>query len=310
MSSAPSTPTPAASAARRFDAVALAMGLAFALMWSSAFTSAKFVVADAPPFMALSARFLISGALACALAALMGQRMDLTRRQWLLVGVFGVCQNSLYLGLNFYAMTWVDAGLAAVIASLMPLMVALAGWLFLGERLRPAGALGLALGVAGVALVMGARASGAADLAGAALCLAAAAALAAATLLVRGVSPGDRVLMIVGLQMLAGAATLAPVALAFESAADLRLTAPMLAAFAYTTLVPGVLATVVWFLLVKRIGPVGAASFHFLNPGLGVLIAAVMLAEPLSWRDALGVAVAGAGILLTQTARRAPRAAA
>ncbi|NHX28214.1 EamA/RhaT family transporter, partial [Escherichia coli] len=42
------------------DIRAIGMGLAFALMWSSAFTSARIIVADAPPLLALSRRFLIS----------------------------------------------------------------------------------------------------------------------------------------------------------------------------------------------------------------------------------------------------------
>ena len=43
------------------DFRAIGMGLAFAFMWSSAFTSARIIVADAPPLTALALRFLISG---------------------------------------------------------------------------------------------------------------------------------------------------------------------------------------------------------------------------------------------------------
>ncbi len=43
------------------DIRAIGMGLAFALMWSSAFTSARIIVADASPLFALALRFLISG---------------------------------------------------------------------------------------------------------------------------------------------------------------------------------------------------------------------------------------------------------
>ena len=45
----------------RFDFIALGMGLAFALIWSSAFTSARIIVADASPLTSLAVRFLISG---------------------------------------------------------------------------------------------------------------------------------------------------------------------------------------------------------------------------------------------------------
>ena len=37
--------------------------------------------------------------------------------------VFGLCQNALYLGLNFIALQWVEASLASIIASAMPLAI-------------------------------------------------------------------------------------------------------------------------------------------------------------------------------------------
>ncbi|PJN96490.1 EamA family transporter, partial [Amaricoccus sp. HAR-UPW-R2A-40] len=48
---------------------AIGLGVLFAAMWSSAFTSARMIVTDAPPFLALSLRFLLSGALALAVGA-------------------------------------------------------------------------------------------------------------------------------------------------------------------------------------------------------------------------------------------------
>ena len=50
------------------DIKAIALGLIFAVMWSSAFATARVIVADAPPLMALSARFLISGLIAVGIA--------------------------------------------------------------------------------------------------------------------------------------------------------------------------------------------------------------------------------------------------
>ncbi len=93
-------------------------------------------------------------------------------------------------------------------------------------------------------------------------------ALAVATLTVRSASSGGNLLMIVGMQMLVGAVVLGVAALLFETW-DVNWTARLGLAFAYTTLVPGLLATWVWFRLVGRIGAVRAATFHFLNPSSG-----------------------------------------
>ena len=98
------------------DIRALAMGIVFAFMWASAFSSARMIVEDAPPLIALAIRFCISGLIALGIARMLGQSLRLTRAQWTATAIFGVCQNSLYLGLNFVAMQWVEASLATALA--------------------------------------------------------------------------------------------------------------------------------------------------------------------------------------------------
>ena len=291
------------------DVRSFVMGMAFALMWSSAFTSARIIVAAAPPLSALSLRFFISGLIGIALAWLLGQSWRLSAAQWRAVVVFGLTQNALYLGLNFVAMQSVEASLAAIIASSLPLLVALSSWLIFGERLRPLAVGGLMAGFAGVALIMGTRLGDGGDLVGIALCVAGVVALTVATLAVRGASAGgDNLLMIVGLQMMVGAALLAVPALVFEGAPtglQVDWSWQLGLAFAYTVLVPGLAATWVWFALVRRIGAVRAATYHFLNPFFGVAVAALILSEALGLFDLIGVAIIMGAILAVQRARMA-----
>ena len=288
------------------DIRAIAMGVAFAIMWASAFTSARIIVADAPPLTALAIRFLISGFVGIAIARWLGQSWRLSRAQWTATVVFGICQNALYLGLNFVAMQTIEASLAAIIASTMPLLVALGGWAAFGERIRPLGAAGLAAGIGGVAIIMGSRLSDGVDVFGLVLCVAGVVSLAIATMSVRGASSGGNFLMVVGLQMLIGSAALGIVAATTETWA-VNWNWAMGAAFIYTTLVPGLAATWVWFWLVNRIGAVRAATFHFLTPPFGVGIAALLLGEGLGILDAVGVAVIAVGILAVQLSKQALR---
>lgn len=216
--------------------------------------------------------------------------------------MLGLCQNALYLGLNWVAMQWIEASLASIIAATMPLIVAGLGWVFMGERLRPMGLLGLALGLAGVAIIMSARLQGGSDPVGIAMCLVAALALAIATLTVRGASSGGNVMMIVGLQMLIGAVSLSLISPLLEDW-SVSLNPRLVIAFLYTALVPGLIATWIWFLLVGRIGAVRAATFHFLTPFLGVTIAAAFLGERLGLTDVLGALVVAAGILMVQLSK-------
>lgn len=288
------------------DFKAIGMGLAFALIWSSAFTSARIIVTQAPPLTVSALRFCIAGIIAICIAKAMGQTWRLTRGQWRTVVIFGICQNAIYLGLNFVAMQSVQASLAAIIASSMPLLVALIGGVFLRDRLPALGVFGLITGFAGVAIIMGARIAGDVDLFGMALCVIGALALAVATLAMRGVSGGGNLMMVVGLQMLVGCLVLAVAAVFLEEMViDWNMQLGL--AFAYTTLVPGVIATFIWFVLVERIGGVKAATFHFLNPFFGVAIAAVLLGETLGLWDVIGVAVITFGILAVQLSKQVSR---
>lgn len=298
------------------DIRAIAMGLSFALIWSSAFTSGRMIVEDAPPLTALALRFLFSGIVAVGIALAAGQSWRLDRREWRTVIVFGICQNALYLGLMFFAMTRIEASLAAIVASTMPLIVALLGWLWHRERMSALGLAGLMAGTLGAILLMGGRVGGGADLIGVLCAVVAALALAVATLSVRALSPAPaaagetaspvkasgRVMMVVGMQMFVGAAALGLVAPAVETW-EVNWTPRLVLAFLYTSLVSGVLVTWIWFRLVARIGAVKAATFHFLNPFFGVAIAALLLGERFGAIDLLGVAIIAAGILAVQLSK-------
>ena len=288
------------------DIRAIIMGLTFALIWSSAFTSARIIVTNASPLAALSLRFFISGLIGISIARILGQTWHLTPNQWRATIIFGVCQNAIYLGLNFYAMQTVEASLASIIASSMPLLVAFAGWVFLKDSLPIMGILGLILGMVGVVIIMSSRMKSGIDFYGVTFCIIAAIALTIATLTIKSMSSGENLLMVVGLQMLVGAVPLA-IASALTETLHMNVTAGLLTAFIYTTLAPGLLATWIWFKLVARIGATRAATFHFLNPLIGVAIAAIVLGESLSKYDIIGVIVIMVGILTVQLSRQVDR---
>ncbi|MGR3712546.1 MAG: DMT family transporter [Shimia sp.] len=285
------------------DFRALGMGLLFAFIWSSAFTSARIIVADAPPLAISSIRFAIAGVIGVLIARALGQTWHLTRAQWRATLIFGLCQNALYLGLNFTAMTTIEASLASIIASTMPLIVAFLGWAALGEKPSLLAIVGMVMGFGGAVLIMGARMEQGVDMFGVILCVIGALALAVATLAVRGATSGGNVMMLIGLQMFIGAVVLFFASLMFETW-TFNWTPRMLTALTYTIFAPGLLATWIWFALVARIGAVKAATFHFLNPFFGVAVAAVILGETLGIYDIIGVAIIAAGILAVQLSKQ------
>lgn len=285
------------------DLRSVAMGVAFAFMWASAFTTTRIIVTAAPPLTALVIRFGISAVIACGLALALGQSWRLTRAEWRAVVLFGLCQNALYLGLNWVAMQWVEASAASIIASMMPLIVAFLGWLFFKDRLRPMAVAGLVIGIFGVTIIMGVRLQHGLNIPGTILCLLGAVALALATLSARGAGGSKNMMMIVGLQMAVGAVVLLAPALIMERGHAVTWSWELTIAFLYTVLVPGIAATWIWFMLVARVGAVRAATYHFLSPFFGVTVAAILLHERFGASDVIGAAIIAAGILMVQLSK-------
>lgn len=283
-------------------AVTVLMGVTFALLWSSAFSAAKILVAHAPPFTVSTLRFAIAALAAGLAAAALGQTLPRGWRAWRPIILLGLCQNTLYLGLFFTAMTKIPAGLAAIIASAMPLVVAALAPAVVAERIGPVKALGLGLGFAGVVWIMGARISGGVDLFSIGLAVLGVLSLSVATLTVKRGDFGVGLLMVVACQMAVGALGCLPVALLLEDVSAIDPTPAFWAAFAYQVFFPGILATLIWFALVKRVSAAEASAYHFLNPIFGVAFAFLLLAERIEWRDALGVALVAAGILIVNRA--------
>jgi len=302
------SPTPAAETApslrlSREALITIAMGLAFAVIWSSAFSVAKILVSYTPPFAVSALRFLCAGLIAMAIAAAMGQGLPKGRGAWERILLLGLCQNTLYLGLFFVAMTMIPAGLGAIVASSMPLVVAALAPLLIKERVGRWQLLGLIMGFAGVLWIMADRTIGGVSLFGLGLTVVGVLSLSVATLTVKRGDFGTGILMVVACQMLVGAAGCVPLALIFEDVTAFTVNWEAIGAFAYAVLMPGIVATFLWFALVQRLTAAGASSFHFLNPLFGVGFAWLLLHEPLSYGDILGVVLIAAGIVIVDTSR-------
>jgi drug/metabolite transporter (DMT)-like permease len=136
------------------EAAVLVMPAVFVLLWSSGFIGAKFGLVYAEPLTYLLLRML-------GVLVILGVVVVLTRPKWPnAVGyrhsvAAGLMVHGLYLGGVFVAIGHgLPAGLAALIVSLQPLLTSTLANRWLGERVGVRQWLGLALGLAGVYLVL------------------------------------------------------------------------------------------------------------------------------------------------------------
>ena len=134
-------------------------GLLFSLFWASAFITGKYAVLRLPPLDGLSLRFLLA-AVVIALLCLLWQRTApavwrnpaLWRHGW----VLGLLNYVLYLGLSYTGLQTVSPGLVVLIVSTMPFVTTLAVSLISGRWVWLQW-LAVALGFAGVYVVLAVR---------------------------------------------------------------------------------------------------------------------------------------------------------
>lgn len=129
--------------------------LLFVLLWSTGFLGAKFGLPHAEPLAFLLIRYLLVITLMTALALLFRARWPGDLRQWLHIGVSGLLMHGLYLSGVFISISQgLPAGVASLIVGMQPLLTATLAGRLLGETVLPRQWTGLALGFAGVALVV------------------------------------------------------------------------------------------------------------------------------------------------------------
>src|SRR5882724_6669447 len=123
---------------------------AFCVLWSSAFAVAKLALADCPPLLLLTFRFLLAGAVMLGAAALTGVSLKMSRRDLILFAVLGIANQAAYLGIGYVGLKSISAGLSALVISANPVLTAVLAAAFLNERLNWQKIAGLVLGVGGV----------------------------------------------------------------------------------------------------------------------------------------------------------------
>jgi drug/metabolite transporter (DMT)-like permease len=272
---------------------------AFCVLWSSAFAVAKVSLADAPPLLLLTARFLLAGTIMLGAAVLGGFSWRLGRRDLLALVVLGIANNALYLGLNYTGMRSLSAGLTALVTSANPVLTALLATVLLGERMTWRKAVGLVLGVAGVAFIVESRLSGGVETPlGIAFVTGALLSLVGGTILFKRLAPNGGLWMGNAVQNLAGGLALAPLALTVERVGDIVPTWRLIVSLAYLVVMVSVIGYLLWFRILTVSGATAASAYHFLMPPLGMLFGWLLLGEHVAPADLIGIVPVALGIYL------------
>ena len=137
---------------RVFDAGAPAL---FVFLWSTGWISARYAADDADAMTFLTWRFAFAALAMLALVQATGAAWPATRAAAGHAMASGVLLHGIYLGGVWWALRHgMPTGISGVIAALQPILTAFLAPLLIGERISPLRWLGVALGFAGIVVVL------------------------------------------------------------------------------------------------------------------------------------------------------------
>lgn len=278
-------------------AVELALLLVLAGLWGGSYTFIKLGVETIPPLTLITARTLIAGLVLLVVIRWRGLRLPRDLATWRLFLVQAGLNSVVPFTLIAWAERSVDVGLATILSSTSPIFVVLLSCFSASaERLSGLRLVGIAAGLAGTVLIVGAQAmTGFGEQLWAQLALVAASiCYGGAALFGRSFKGLDPIMPAAG-SLLCGALVLLPLSLMLDRPWTLSPSAQSIQALIALSLVSTALAFVIYFRLIARLGAVATTSVAYLRVPTGVLIGMVFLGEalaPTAWAG-LGFVIAG-----------------
>jgi drug/metabolite transporter (DMT)-like permease len=279
-------------------AAVVALSGYFVVVWGSGFVASRYALQYAAPFSYVGVRYAIAFAVAM-LAFGLRARWPTTRREWGHAAVAGLLSHAGYLGGSHYAQRWgLSAGITALVLALQPLLTAVVVSRWLHERLGGWQKVGVGVGLAGVALVVGPRAiAGTSSIASLLAVGWALACVTAGTLYQRQFCAATDLRAAICIHFAATALVMLPLAVAIEGFA-IEWNAPITFALAFHVVLGSIGAYSALHLLMRRGQATGVTSLLYLTPPVAALcewLVFGLVPTPLMW---VGMVIACAGVAM------------
>jgi len=289
-------------------ATELALLLLLVTLWGGSYTLIKIGVATIPPITLIAARTTIAAALLLAIMRWRGIRMPRDAATWRRF-LFQAFLNSV---IPWTLLAWgersLDAGLSTILNSTAPIFTTLLTLAVTRhEALSLRKLLGVAIGMAGICLIVGVQAlSGIGEqLTAQIVIVVAAICYAGAAIFSRGFAKLDPMAPAAG-SLIAGAAILVPLSLVVDRPWTLVPSAASLLALVGLAVFSTAFAFAIYFRLIQTIGSVGTTAQAYLRVPIGVALGVVFLGESLTPTVWIGLAcVVAAVAAMTIPARKA-----
>lgn len=298
--------TPAAVANRNRARVLVAFAAVYVL-WGSTYLAIKYAVATIPPFVMGSARFIIAGLLLYAAARWRGAPAP-DAREWRSAILTGVLMLAFGNGAVIWSEQTVPSSLVALIVATVPLWMVLIDWLRpRGVRPKPMMFVGLALGLLGIAVLIGRGAvtdSGRVPLGGALVLVGGSLSWALGSILTRRFGRPRNAFVFSALQMIAASVAFLIMALAFGDVRGFALAQvkpAAIAGFVYLIIFGSLIGYSAYVYLLGAVTPAKAATYAYVNPIIAVILGWAVAGEPIGARVVIAATVILAGVAIITT---------
>ena len=293
----------------RDRSLAIKLALAFVaiyVIWGSTYLAIRYAVETIPPLVAAGIRHSIAGGIMLIWAWWRGFRP--TRQQWVAGFVLGALFFLVGHGTLHWAEQYVGSGLAALLIATEPMFILVLGWMMKQQKISLLSALGLGLGVAGVAMLTGAELTvkGSSLWGLLAVLLGSFSWSLGVVISPRLKLPSDA-LGRTALPTLCGAALLliaAGVTGEFQQTHWASITLRSILGLGYLITFGSVVAFTAYTWLLQRVPPALVATHTYVNPIVAVILGWWLAHEPLTLRMVLAsVAILGAIVLIRRGER-------
>jgi len=284
--------------------------LAIYLVWGSTYLAIRYAVETIPPLVTAGIRHTIAGSILLAWACARGYRPR--REHWSAGIVVGALFFLIGHGTLHWAEQHVASGLAALLIATEPMFILVLAGLSGQQKISRMSALGLGLGVAGVAILTGVEISAkAASLIGMLAVLLGSLSWAAGVVISPKLKLPSDALARTAVPLVCGAVMLLATA-GFTgefhrlhwSAISLR----SILGLGFLIVFGSIVAFTAYTWLLQRCPPTLVATHTYANPVVAVLLGWFFASEPLTARVALAsVAILGAIVLIRRGERRSER---
>jgi len=280
--------------------------LALATCWGSSFFFIELALEGVGPLSLAAARITIAACLLSLLARLRGYGLPHNRRDWLVLSLAGICGATIPFSLIAWGQSQITSSMAAILMAFTPLAtLLLAHWMTEDERLAPGKIVGVALGIAGVAVLVGGvtpeRLGD--NLFGKLAVIGAGTGYALSSLLLRRTSSLPTIVGAAGV-MVPAAATILPLALLAEGLPDSPPPPAAVGALLFLGVFPSAVAVIILVWLLGRVGATFVSLNNYLVPLVGTGLGVGLLGEPIGMATLAGLLLILAGVLLTQQVQR------